>query len=309
MGMELSVVIVSWNTKHMLYQCLRSIQDALPQDLARSIEVVVVDNASSDGSGEMVQQHYPWVQLLQNSENVGFARGNNLGIQRCTGRYVLLLNPDTEVKTGAFEALLEFMDTHPQVGAAGSRLLNANGTLQRSCYPEPTLAREFWRLFHLDLFYPYGSYWVQKWSADVAREVDSVQGACLMVREAALQQVGLLDESYFIYTEEIDLCYRIRQAGWHIYWVPRAQVIHYGGQSTRQVAPEMFLQLYRSKLLYFRKHRGPVAAAIYKLILFGAGMIRLVLYPLARLQAPAIRRQSEALAEKYRQLLHTLPQM
>jgi GT2 family glycosyltransferase len=307
--MKLSIIIISWNTQKLLAQCLSSILNATQPATLAQLEVFVVDNASSDGSAEMVRARFPWVRLIQSPDNLGFAPANNVAIRQSRGRYVLLLNPDTEVLQGALETLLEFMETHPEVGAAGSRLLNVDGTLQPSCSPAPTLARELWRLLHLDAFYPYGSYRMQAWSITAPREVDNVQGACLIVRTRILEQIGPLDEDYFIYTEEVDLCYRIRRAGWRIFWVPSAQVIHYGGQSTQQVAAEMFLHLYRSKLLYFRKHHGAPAAYLYKLILFVTGLIRLLLSPLARLEAPASRRQHETLARNYRQLLITLPLM
>ncbi len=307
--MNLSIVIVSWNTQKLLAQCLHSIQRAAqPETLANS-EVFVVDNVSNDGSAEMVRQQFPWVRLIQSTENLGFARANNLAIRQSTGRYVLLLNPDTEVLPGAFETLLEFMEAHLEVGAAGSRLLNPDGTLQPSCFPAPTLTRELWRLLHLDRIYVYGTYDMATWSTTMPKEVDNVQGASLIVRRSVLDQVGILDEDYFIYTEKVDLCYRIRQAGWPIFWVPSARVIHYGGQSTQQVAAEMFLQLYQSKLVYFRKHHGLLGAKLYKLILFTVGLARLLLSPLTRLERGSNRQQHEALAKNYRQLLHALPQM
>jgi GT2 family glycosyltransferase len=288
---------------------LRSIQTAAVPETVTNLEVLVVDNASSDDSATMVSQCFPWVHLIQSSENVGFARANNQAIRQSKGRYLLLLNPDTVVLKDALEVLLEFMETHPKVGAAGPRLLNPDGTLQVSCYPALTLTRELWRLLHLDILYPYGSFKMRAWSITAYRKVDIVQGACLIMRRDIVEQVGALDEDYFIYTEEVDLCYRIRQAGWSICWVPNAQVIHYGGQSTQQVAAEMFLQLYRSKLLYFRKHHGLLAVHLYKLILFVTGGIRLLFSPLARFEQPSSRQQHEALAKNYRQLLNALPMM
>jgi GT2 family glycosyltransferase len=307
--MDLSIIIVNWNTQELLAQCLHSIFEGLPAQALARVEVFVVDNASADGSKSMVHHSFPQVHLISNSENVGFASANNQAIRQSHSRYVLLLNPDTILLLTALNTLIEFMDAHPEAGAAGPCLLNPNGTLQMSCYPAPTLPRELWRLLHLDALYPYGSYRMSSWSTVAPREVDIVQGACLILRKTTLDQVGLLDEDYFIYTEEVDLCYRIRQAGWRISWVPSAQVIHYGGQSTQQVAAEMFLHLYRSKLLYFRKHHGVLAAYIFKLILFVTGLIRLLLSPFARLEAPSSRRQHEALVRNYRQLLNSLPQM
>ena len=300
----LSVVVVSWNTRELLTRCLESVRQSRATG---GIEVVVVDNASVDGSAQVVRERFPWVRLLANTENVGFARANNQAIPWTTGRYVLLLNPDTEVEPDAIETLLRFMEDHPQAGAAGPRLMGGDGAVQRSCHPAPTLSRELWRLFHLDTLRPLAWYPIENWDQRTARPVDVVQGACMMVRREALQQAGLLDEQYFIYSEEVDLCYRLRQHAWEIWWVPRATVVHHGGQSTRQVAAAMFLRLYQSKVLYFRKNYGPHAAQRYKLILLGATVARLLLLPFVWLWPKPQRRQFLTLAAHYCQLIKTLP--
>ncbi|MCP5013779.1 MAG: glycosyltransferase family 2 protein, partial [Ketobacter sp.] len=249
-----------------------------------AFEVVLVDNASADGSADMVREQFPQVRLVESPENVGFAQGNNLAVPLCQGEYVLLLNPDTIVKPGAFDALVEFLDENPEAGSAGSMLLNPDETLQPSCHPAPRLTRELWRLFHLDVVKPYGRYHMHTWSLDTPREVDVVQGASMLVRKEILDRIGFLDGDYFMYSEEVDLCFRLQQAGWKLYWVPQSKVIHYGGQSTKQVATDMFMQLYLGKLKYFRKHYGGGAGIVYKLILAAASLFRLLLTPLAWLQ-------------------------
>ncbi|NIM04093.1 MAG: glycosyltransferase, partial [Armatimonadetes bacterium] len=231
-----------------------------------------------------VREHFPQVRLIANQENEGFSRANNRAIRQCVGDYVLLLNPDTQVMTGSLEKLVEFMENHPEAGAAGARLLNPDRSLQISCHPQPTLSRELWRLFHLDALWTYGSYDMAAWSTEEPREVDVAKGACLMLRRAAMDEVGLLDEDYFIYSEEVDLCFRIRRGGWRLFWVPQAAVIHYEGQSTKQLPLEMFLRLYRGKILYFRKNHGWGAAGAYKLILMAATLARLLVGPLALLE-------------------------
>lgn len=306
---DLSIVIVSWNTRELLAQCLRSIGEERATYPALSMEIFVVDNVSHDGSGTMVQQRFPWVQLIQNRENVGFAAANNQAIKISRGRHILLLNPDTQVIAGALQALVHFMDTNPQAGAAGSRLLNPDGSLQVSCYPRPTLTRELWRLFHLDKFYPYALYEMQQWWITQPRNVDIVQGAALIVRRAVIEEVGALDTDYFIYSEEVDLCARIQNAQWRIYWVPQSAVIHYGGQSTQQVATEMFLKLYEAKIIYFRKNQGRVAAEVYKLILLAASASRLILSPLTWLGRSAHRERHLQLADNYRRLVFALTRM
>lgn len=302
--MILSIVIVNWNIRDMLAQCLESVYAHPPQD---QFEVLVIDNASTDGSAAMLRVRFPQARLIENRENVGFARGNNQAIQQTTGDYVLLLNPDTQVRPGALQTLVDFMQEHPEAGAAGAYILNPDGSLQTSCYPVPTLSRELWRLFHLDALHAYGVYHMNDWDVKSPRQVEALLGACLMVRRSILDQTGLLDEDYFIYTEEIDLCYRIRQAGWSIFWVPCAQVVHYGGQSTRQVATDMFLRLYQSKILYFRKHHGPLAVLLYKLILLASGLFRVLISPFAFLESAPRRQEHLKLAQRYWRLIAALP--
>jgi GT2 family glycosyltransferase len=221
----------------------------------------------------------------------------------------LILNPDTYVRTNALKNLIGFMEKNPNVGAAGSKYLNPDNTLQRSCYPFPTLLRELWRLLHLDRFWLYGKYGQEQWDQEKSREVDVLQGACLILRHDALRRVGLFDEDYFMYTEEVDLCYRLKKAGWSLYWVPSAEIIHYGGQSTQQMASEMFLSLYQTKLLFFRKHYGRLKAFIYKLILMTISIFRLLLLPIALMSRPASRVENKRLARSYWQLLQKLPVM
>jgi GT2 family glycosyltransferase len=249
------------------------------------------------------------VRLIENSQNIGFASANNQAIQYCTGRYILLLNPDTEMQSDLLHTLIQFLETHSDIGAVGPRTLNPDGSLQTSCYPAPTLTREFWRLLYLDTIFPYGSYRMTDWNLSQPRAVGGLQGSCLLVRRSALDQIGLLDEDYFIYSEEVDLCRRLKQAGWQLYWVPQTQIVHYGGQSTQQVAEKMFLQLYKGKLIYFRKHYGWLAAQAYKLILLIAALLRILLSPLIWLQPPARRQQQLILAKNYRRLVRTLPSL
>lgn len=304
--MKLSIILVSWNTRQLLADCLDSVYVYPPND---SFEVLVVDNASGDGSAAMVRERFPQARLIESEKNVGFAQGNNLAVPLCSGEYVLLLNPDTVVKPQALDALVQFMDAHSEAGAAGSRLLNPDETLQPSCHPAPTLARELWRLFHLDRIRPFGAYHMHRWDMNQPREVDVIQGASFIVRKAILDKIGFLDGRYFMYSEEVDLCYRLQKAGWKLYYVPASRVIHYGGQSTKLVAADMFLQLYLGKLMYFRKHYGRLAGIGYKFILLLAALSRLAIAPLAWLQKPPQRQKNLALARHYGRLLAALPTM
>ncbi|MEZ4593074.1 MAG: glycosyltransferase family 2 protein [Chloroflexota bacterium] len=302
--MKLSIVIVSWNTKVLLAACLRSVY-AYPLD--EPFEVWVVDNHSSDGSAEMVRDQFPQVALIASVENLGFAGGNNRAIPYCRGEFVLLLNPDTEVKPNALNVLVAFLEASPAAGAAGSRLFNGDGTLQFSCYPRPTLGREFWRMFYLDAIRPFGIYDMSSWNVNQPREVDVLMGAALLLRKSVLETVGLLDEGYFMYSEEVDLCYRLQKSGWKLFWVPQSQVVHYWGQSSQQVRTEMFLQLYRGKLRFFRKHYGWASVFVYKMILALASLFRLALAPLVWLRRSEQRDDQLYLARNYGRLLFTLP--
>lgn len=305
-SIDLSIVVVSWNTKELLEKCLASLY-ASPA--VSSFEVRVVDNASSDGSANMVQKKFPQVKLIENPANVGFARANNQAIHQSHGRYIMLLNPDTEVTPGALDAMIKFLEVSPEVGTVGPRLFNPDGTLQVSCYPTPTLLREFWRLLHLDKIKPFGVYPMQAWDQNHPRDVEVMQGACLILRREALEQTGFLNEDYFIYSEEVDLCYRLRKAGWRISWLPEATVIHYGGQSTQLVSQEMFLHLYRSKVLFFRKNYSWMQVFVYKMILTVAALTRLITAPVASMILFPRRKRLQEITDNYRRLLIALPRL
>jgi len=321
--MILSIVIVNWNTRDLLTQCLESVASDPDLSIERGenlsatsltppaghglwpTEAWVVDNASSDGSSQMVRERFPWVRLIENRKNLGFAAANNQAMRQAQGRYVLLLNSDTEVRPGALPALLQFMEDHPSAGAGGARLLSCDGSLQLSCHPMLTPGREFWRLLFLDRIWPRASYPMHHWDPDLPRRVEVIKGACLLLRREALDQVGLLDERYFIYTEELDLCYRLAQAGWELWWVPQAEVLHHEAQSTRQVAEEMYVQLYRSKVQFYRKSGGPNQVQRFKRWLRLAYWPRLAASTLGSSFYPSLAVR----ARIYRRLLAELPRM
>jgi GT2 family glycosyltransferase len=302
-SVDLSVIIANWNTRELLAGCLESVRENVSTFERSNVETFVVDNASADGSAAMVRERFPWVRLIENAENVGFARANNQAIRLATGRYLLLLNSDTVLHPGALAALTGFMETHPGAGAAGGRLLNPDGSLQESCTPMLTPEREFWRLLFLDPLWPRASYSMRRWHTASPRPVEVIKGACLLLRRQALDEVGLLDESYFLYTEEVDLCYRLAQAGWTCWWAPAAVVTHYGAASTRQVAEAMYVQLYRSKAQFYRKFGGAARARRFKRYLAIAYWPRRVV---AALLAPVSSPLAE-LAPCYRRLLRELP--
>ncbi|HTP07093.1 MAG TPA: glycosyltransferase family 2 protein, partial [Anaerolineae bacterium] len=274
--MDLSILIVNWNTRDYTAECLHSLAatadrveldpdgcSVLIYDRYRA-EVFVIDNASQDGSATSIREQFPWVRLIENQQNIGFAPANNQAYQHSTGRYVLLLNSDTQVHPRAMPALLDFMEAHPRCGAGGARLLNADGTLQPSGQPMLTPGREFWRLIFLDQIWPRATYDMNRWDVNTPRPIEVIKGACLIVRRAALEEIGpLLDEQYFMYTEEVDLCYRLRHANWDLEWIPQAVITHYGGASSKQAYNAMYVQLYRSKVQFYRKFGGETRVRLF----------------------------------------------
>lgn len=309
---DLSIIIVNWNTRDLLAACLDSLAASsfqLPASTfnlqTANLETIVVDNASSDGSAAMVCARFPWVQLVVNHENVGFARANNHGIALAQGRYVLLLNSDTELRPGALDALVGFMDAHPASGACGPRLLNADGTLQPGAHPMLTPGRELWRLLFLERLHPRATYPMRRWDTAAPRRVEVIKGAALLLRRSALDQVGPLDDGYFMYTEEVDLCYRLAAVGWELWYVPSAEVVHYGEASSKQVREDMYVQLYRSKVQFYRKFGGEPRAARFKAALRLAYTPRWALAAVAGRFSPSAARQ----ARTFRRLLTDLPKM
>ena len=270
---DLSVVIVSWNVCDLLRRCLASVlgasqpadDDLAPMsDSEPSIEIIVVDNASTDGSPEMVRAEFPQVRLIANPDNRGFTAGNNQGLVESTGRFLLLLNPDTEIVGAALSTMMAYMDAHPEVGALGPRLCYPDGSLQPSRRRFPTLAtalvestvvQEWWRDNPL-----LRRYYMADTSDEAIQPVDWVVGACLLVRREVYDQVGGLDEGFFMYSEEMDWCKRIKNAGWKVVYLPTARVIHHEGKSSEQVVPARHIHFQSSKVRYFRKHHGALQA-------------------------------------------------
>jgi hypothetical protein len=248
----LTIVIINWNTKEHLMECLSSIHNGLGFP---PFEVLVIDNGSKDGTSAEVHKKHPWVELLENEQNLGFAKAVNIALRRKKRRYVILLNPDTRVTERAIERLFSFMEAHPGVGVAGAQLLNPDGSKQNSIANFPSLATELLNKSLLMGLFP-------KRFPGKGREypepieVDSVIGACMMVRRDAIEQVGLLDEDYFLFLEETDWCYRMKRAGWKIYHVPQAEVYHLQGKSAEADKKRAKVEYFRSRYHFFKKHRG-----------------------------------------------------
>lgn len=268
---DISIVLVCWNNKEYLGPCLDSLYEG---NLASAFDVVVVDNGSTDGSQTMLREKYPDVLIIQNDHNVGLGRASNQGIEATDGRYILLLNNDTIVNGPSLDAMVDFMDEFPDAGAVGGTLLNADGTVQ-SCYNHfPTLQEEFLIATRLGERLRPG--YPAIIDADEVKSVGWMGSACLMLRRAALQQVGLLDEEYFIYGDEADLQYRLKQAGWHNYYLPQATTIHYGGRSMDRWRRRKMV--YRGHMLFFHKNYGAAHTWMLRSMLGGLTLAKLLLW-------------------------------
>lgn len=250
--MSMAVVIINYNTREHLRACLATVQSEGP------CELIVVDNASSDGSVEMVQSEYPWVDLQVNKNNVGYGAAANQAIARCTTDYVLLLNADILLQPGALQSLSTYLDQHPRVAIVGPRLVNPDGTLQSSCYPFPgTLQWLFDNNFSSRLVRHISflrHYLLRSWLHTEMRIVPAVKGAALAIRRKAFETVSGFDQSFFLYFEELDLCYRLIAAGWQIHFAPVTTVVHIGGASTMQYPSDMAVQLSTSLMQFLHRH-------------------------------------------------------
>jgi GT2 family glycosyltransferase len=263
---DLSIIIVSWNVRDLLQNCLRSVL----AETNLALQVIVVDSASTDGSPEMITELFPQVELVACQENVGFPGGNNLGIARANGRYILLLNPDTIVHGDALAKMVSYLEQNSKVGVVGPQLLNDDGSVQSSRRRFPNLRTAFFESTWLQPYAPQGvldDYFVRDVGDDETAVVEWVMGACLMTRQEIVAQVGGLDEKYFMYSEELDYCRRIHEAGWQVVYYPQAQVTHLSGKSSEQAVTQRHINFNRAKLRYFRKYHGRLAAGILRLFL------------------------------------------
>lgn len=298
----IGVIVVSYNTAALLGACLDSLAACM-----LPLRIVVVDNASADGSAALVRERYPHVELIALEANAGYAGGTNTGLEAlqleraAAADYVLVLNPDTEVVPGAIETLADFLAHHPRVGMVGPRLLNRDGSLQTAAFRFPTLLMSLFDLFPPGEVLPgrfYGSWWHGRYPQETGAApfaIDHPLGACMLLRSAVVCEVGGMDASYFMYSEEVDWCWRIKQAGWAIWQVPAAEVFHVGGASTSQFRWNMFVALYRSRARFVARYYSPGRRRAYQWIV-RLGIVRLILaswleYRRGRLDHTALRAQ------------------
>lgn len=275
---DISVIILSYNTKDLTLACLRALLDS---NLEKStMEVILVDNASTDGTVQEVRAVFPSVTCVVNTTNVGFARGNNVGIRRAKGRYILLLNSDTEVDKDAIRTVLHFMEDHPRAGVATAKLVLGDGTIDPAChrgFPTPWAA--FTYFTKLETLFPhstlFGQYHMGYKTMNVPHEVDAVSGAFLMVRKKVVDEVGLLDEDFFMYGEDLDWAYRIKELGWEVWFDPDARVLHHKKKSGRSHADKkqrLTIQehfLTTMQLFYKKHYEKKYGVVITNLVYFG----------------------------------------
>jgi hypothetical protein len=299
---QLSIIIVSWNVRDLLAACLAS--------LPRGPQVIVVDNASADGSAEMVATRFPDACLLANTENRGFTGGNYDGLKRASGSYVLFLNPDTVADEDALPLMFDYMDAHPDVGVVGPQLRYADGTLQSSRRRFPTLAMALLESTPLAWHWPPSRnpwarrYHMEDLPAAGEQEVDWLVGAALMTRREVLDQVGGFDEGYFMYSEELDWQRRVKQAGWKVVYLADAIITHYEGKSSEQVVAARHIRFNRSKVRYFEQHHGSGVGMFLRLALLAMFALEWVLEA-AKYLLGSQRTMRRSRMAAYQELLHS----
>lgn len=255
--MDVSIVIVNWNTSQITCDCLKSVYRQIGNI---NFEVIVVDNASTDDSVEVIKNEFPQVNIIQNPVNLGFAAANNQGITRAKGRYVLLLNSDTVVLDNAISKTVSFADDNPEAAVVACKVLNPDKTLQTTCFMFPSILNMLLSSTYLYKIFPKSRFFGRErmtwWDRSNSRQVDVATGCFMLVRQDAIQQVGTMDEQFFMYGEETDWCYRFKQAGWKVMFTPVGEIMHLGGQSSRQNRTQMILKLRGSMLLFFQKYNS-----------------------------------------------------
>ncbi|MBW4081580.1 glycosyltransferase family 2 protein [Paenibacillus sp. S150] len=256
MSVDVSIIILNYNTCRLTMDCLRSVYDS---ETKFFYEIILIDNNSRDDSVERISREFPDVLLIANSENVGFARGNNQGMEVASGRYVLLLNSDTVIRKDTLETMLEFMDSRPDLGASGCKVILPDGSLDKACKRGfPTPAASFYYAFGFSKLFPdrprFNGYQLGYLDPDQAYPVDCLVGAFMLVRRQTIDQVGGLDGEFFMYGEDLDWCFRIKEAGWGIYYYPQTSIVHLKGGSARRRPFRIVYEFHRAMILFHRKH-------------------------------------------------------
>ena len=280
--MDLSIIIVTWNGRSFVEECLQSIE---AEAHAPGPEIIVVDNASTDGTPDMIARDFPTVRLVRNRDNLGFAKANNIGIALAGGKYVLLVNSDVRVLPGCLNKLSALLEQNPTVGLVGPQMLGTNFKVRRSCMRFPTLWNSFCRATAMDTLFPgsrlLGGMLMSDFAHDTPRDVEVLNGWFWATRREALRQVGPLDEHFFMYGEDVDWCYRFHLAGWRVVFFPEAQAIHYGGGSSANAPVRFYLEKQKANLQFWRKYHRGYHRMAYTVTIFLSEILRIAGYAAA----------------------------
>ncbi len=296
---KISIVIVNWRTPALLKQCLDTVSK---DEEAKSFEIYVIDNASHDESLSVLAREFPYVKVIANDQNVGFSKACNQAIPKAKGKYILLLNPDTIVVDSAISKLGAFLDNHPLVGAVGPKILNEDGTLQLACrrsFPSPTAA--FFRLTYLSKLFPenphIAKYNMTYTDPNKEAEVDALSGSCMMIRKNVVEKIGLLDEDIFMFGEDIDWCWRVKQYGWQVFYYPQAAIYHSHGASSRLRPVGTTFDLHKGMAVFYRKHLAKNYWPIFNQLVYMAIWLRAILFVIVNLVKAQMKAPERALKE------------
>jgi len=291
--MNLSVIIVTWNTQDIVQECLGSLRE---QGQSSDTEVIVVDNASSDQTPQLIQNHFPWVRFVQNDTNLGFAGGNNIGVRLSTGKYIALVNSDVVVPKDCLEKMIQYMEQHPDIGMLGPKMLLKDGSIGQSCMGFPSIWKWFCRAFALDRLFKssrlFGGFLMTHFQYDRVSDVDVLTGWFWMVRREALDRVGLLDERFFMYGEDIDWSKRFHAAGWRVVFYPEAEAVHYCGASSSNAPTRFYVEMSRANMQYCRRYHSKCSVLGFWITMWLHEMNRILAYGAVVLLG--IERSSEA---------------
>lgn len=288
--MDLSICIVNWNTKNLLRDCIKSIYQ---KTRGISFEIIIVDNASRDGSVEMLKKEFPQCKVISSNCNLGFSKGNNVAIKQAKGTYILFLNPDTELKTQAIVGMMRFLEGNSEYGAVGCKLLNKDNSIQFACARKfPTPFTQFCFLTLLDRIFSRSKFFstaeMRHWNHRNSRDIDCLSGACIMTRKTIVDQLSGFNENYFMYAEDIELCYRIRNNGWLIYYLSEEEIYHFSGASSNQVSDKSFSAIMQreSNYRFMKENYGKLKATEFKAAVLVGSLVRLMVITLLSAISP-----------------------
>ena len=301
--LDISAIIVNWNTKSLLLDCVDSLYRTTRN---ASLEIIVVDNASTDGSVDALRKAFPLVRIIVNPANFGFAKANNIGIREAKGRYICLVNSDVKALDGVLDKMHGYMESQPEIGALAPRAYFGDMQIQKTCRKFPTLRNIFCEEFFLNTMFPtiaaFRGREMHWFDYETTMEIEVLSGYFLMVRSEVVRQVGLLDERFFFYSEDVDWCKRIHDAGWKLVYYPEAEAIHYGGGSSANDSARFNVEFIKANWQYWKKHKSTAAVALFCLIKFTGALLREVGWNIVGLVKPAMKPQAKVSADGYRKI-------